>query len=209
MATGETGIQMIVLHELTSWVVWKQLKNNTFVCDICVLAIEKLSKLWYHQTYLSRLCPFFDPTRQINPILAASEPASKNTSEYVGLIVNSGKEPKLKNDKNSFKWSRTRFPPCNVDVGHYIVSVFGQTFYWSKNQEQVYLFRTGFRRWSRCRCSWVDLSFTYANCVTFQSTPFYTVPAGLWRVFCQLSNALRYTSSKSDRIRIGRMKQQL
>ena len=25
MATGETGIQMIVLHELTSWVVWKQL----------------------------------------------------------------------------------------------------------------------------------------------------------------------------------------
>ena len=34
-------------------------------------------------------------------ILAASEPASKNTSEYVGLIVNGGKEPKLKNDKNS------------------------------------------------------------------------------------------------------------
>ena len=28
MATGETGIQTIVLHELTSWVVWKQLKNN-------------------------------------------------------------------------------------------------------------------------------------------------------------------------------------
>ena len=25
MATGETGIQTIVLHELTSWVVWKQL----------------------------------------------------------------------------------------------------------------------------------------------------------------------------------------
>ena len=34
-------------------------------------------------------------------ILAASEPASKNTSEYVGFIVNGGKEPKLKNDKNS------------------------------------------------------------------------------------------------------------
>ena len=52
-------------------------------------------------------------------ILAASEPASKNTSEYVGLIVNGGKEPKLKNDKNSLvvvvvlvEWSRTRFPPC-------------------------------------------------------------------------------------------------
>ena len=25
MATGETGIQTIVLHDLTSWVVWKQL----------------------------------------------------------------------------------------------------------------------------------------------------------------------------------------
>ena len=44
MATGETGIQTIVLHELTSWVVWKQLKNNAFMCDIRVLAIEKLSK---------------------------------------------------------------------------------------------------------------------------------------------------------------------
>ena len=28
MATGETGIQTIVLHELTSWVVWKQLKST-------------------------------------------------------------------------------------------------------------------------------------------------------------------------------------
>ena len=40
-------------------------------------------------------------TRRMTSILAASEPASKNTSEYVGLIVNGGKEPKLKNDKNS------------------------------------------------------------------------------------------------------------
>ena len=28
MAKGETGIQTIVLHELTSWVVWKQLKST-------------------------------------------------------------------------------------------------------------------------------------------------------------------------------------
>ena len=32
-------------------------------------------------------------------ILAASEPASKNTSEYVGLIVNGGKEPKTEVEK--------------------------------------------------------------------------------------------------------------
>ena len=40
MATGETGIQTIVLHELTSWVVWKQLKNYTFMCDISVLLVN-------------------------------------------------------------------------------------------------------------------------------------------------------------------------
>ena len=66
-------------------------------------------------------------------ILAASEPASKNTSEYVGLIVNGGKEPKLKNE--TVEWSRTRFPPCRP----YWKRVWAKNFIGPKNQEQVYL----------------------------------------------------------------------
>ena len=45
MATGETGIQTIVLHELTSWVVWKQLKNNIYTGDFPLSAGTGCQKL--------------------------------------------------------------------------------------------------------------------------------------------------------------------
>ena len=73
-------------------------------------------------------------------ILAASEPASKNTSEYVRLIVNGGKEPKLKNDKKQLNGHVPDFR----HVGH-IGSAFGRKFYWSK-KSGTSLSRTGFRR---------------------------------------------------------------
>ena len=72
-------------------------------------------------------------------ILAASEPASKNTSEYVGLIVNGGKEPKLKNDKNS--WMVT----YQISAMSAILEArLGENFIGPKNREQVRLSRTGF-----------------------------------------------------------------
>ena len=72
--------------------------------------------------------------RQMTSILAASEPASKNTSEYVGLIVNGGKEPKLKNDKNS--WMVT----YQISAMSAILEArLSENFIGPKNHEQVYL----------------------------------------------------------------------
>ena len=72
--------------------------------------------------------------------LLKSEPASKNTSvsEYVRLIVNGGKEPKLKNDKNS-KQLNGHVPDMISAMSAILEARLGENFIGPKNQEQVYL----------------------------------------------------------------------
>ena len=67
-------------------------------------------------------------------ILAASEPASKNTSEYVKLIVNGDKEPKLKNDKNS---SMVTYQISAMSA--ILEARLGENFIGPTNRKQAYL----------------------------------------------------------------------
>ena len=67
----------------------------------------------------------------MTPIVAASEPALKNTSEYVGLIV---RNRSLKNDKNS------QMVTYQISAMSAILEArLGKNFIGPNNREQVYL----------------------------------------------------------------------